>query len=624
MALMIPSTLEHMPDTTAGERKLFGILRRHLPDTSIVRYEVLLGERDRRPDYIVIDPDRGIAIIEIKDWGIGNITKATAHNFLVRGYGGSPVPKPQLNPDSKCQIYLREARSQLVAMPALCDADSRLRVPIVYFVAFPNISAAEFDGQELGQVMSRERVLFSEDLAATGSAFLKRYAEALPQLESRLTSLQLAEITRALFPDIAIPHVTPGFIQTTEEVVSTTSDSVDLYTLSLDQELIAKSLGEGPRLLRGIAGTGKTLIMLYRAKMLAANDATGSLRILILCWNVSLANYMRQAYDKLQFVARSEVAILNFSQFASRLFADHRRPVENVDSLKFQASLDDLDIAESEKYDAIYVDEAQDFRKEWIAYLYHRLLKGPPDKRNLLVAADDAQRIYSKRDFRWGDLGIPMGGRSKILKTIYRNSARVWTFSAFLLEEKASYVYKGSEDPSRVEFSAKGGYDPQIVECPNLQAQIDKAVDTIQAMARHGYAWRNVLILYRSQTVDGFPLVERLTDRLDQAGIKRDVITENRSTFDWHADTVKISTVHSAKGMDSPIVILLGAEAFNPDFSSGEDDTRLMYVALTRAREFLMVLHSGEGGLVPQLQHCQQEYEKYLPAIVQIEEDGAG
>jgi hypothetical protein len=115
MAVMIPSTPDNIPFTTAGERKLFDLFRKTLPDRCIVRYEILLGEQDRRPDYTLIDPKRGVLIVEVKDWGIDSITRATSEQFWVRGYGGRRVPKPNMNPDLKCQIYLRDAREQCSA-----------------------------------------------------------------------------------------------------------------------------------------------------------------------------------------------------------------------------------------------------------------------------------------------------------------------------------------------------------------------------------------------------------------------------------------------------------------------------------------------------------------------------
>ena len=115
--------------------------------------------------------------------------------------------------------------------------------------------------------------------------------------------------------------------------------------------------------------------------------------------------------------------------------------------------------------------------------------------------------------------------------------------------------------------------------------------------------------------------------RLDREGIANDWISADphaKRTFDWNANTVKISTVHSAKGMDSPVVIVLGAETFRPDLSEDDyDETKLMYVALTRAREFLVVLYTGNEGLVPQLLYCQEQYTQQRDEIIDLEEEAA-
>ncbi len=616
MAYMIPSTLRNLPDTTAGERKLFDLFRTTLPDSCVVRYEMLLGERHYRPDYTLVDPRRGILVIEVKDWGISSIEKATAEQFFVRYGSGAPHPQP--NPNNKCEVYLRHIRESLSAMPVLQGEHlGELLAPLEYFVAFPNITKEEFIGKQLDHLIPLERVLFREDLVRSGRPFRARYDQVLPMLDQPLTREQEKAVQQALFPNTSFAmSVGGGFIpKNADDVV--VGGTVEPLHLSLEQEQIAKSLGEGPRLLRGIAGTGKTLIMLYRAKLLAANDP--ETKILILCWNVSLANYMRQVYDQIQFQASGQVTIQHFADFARDLFEQHNVPKnDNFDSLLFERQLSNIRISESEKYDAVYIDEAQDFRKEWIAFVYHNLLKGDPRTRNLLVAADDAQRIYRTRDFSWASLDIPMKGRSKILKTVYRNSARVWVFSAFLLREKASYLH---ENRDRVRFSQKGGYDPQLIECESLAAQIEKAIEIIRAVHENGFALRNVLLLYRHKKVDGFPLVDHLIARLSEEGIRNDWIAEDRDAkrnFDWEEDSVKISTVHSAKGMDSPVVIILGAETFVERDELNE--LKLMYVAMTRAREFLVILYTGDSGLVPQLRRCKEEYLKYRPSIIGLED----
>ena len=597
---------------------MFDLLEKRLPDSCIVRYEMVIGERDHLPDYTVIDSKRGILILEVKDWEVDrNIYSAGPEQFYIRGYRGNSIPKPQLNPDVKCQIYLRWARTQLVAMPALRGSADRLAVPTNYLLAFPNISKQEFKQKGLDKFIPIEHVLFREDLGKDGDGFYRRYTQLLPELTSPLNKDQEDAVAQALF--IVITPVGDH----KEKVFGEKA-----YALDPVQEQIAKSLGEGPRLLRGIAGTGKTLIMLYRAKLLAANDTSGELRILVLCWNVSLANYMRQLYDCLQIKTRNDrqVNIMHFAQFAGGFLKRRIEYKEFDDDPTFVQRLGSVAVREYDKYDAIYIDEAQDFRREWIQFLFHRLLKGDdPKTRNLLIAADDAQRIYVRRDFSWDDLdttadvarlyqdgdfswsklGIPMQGRTKILKTVYRNSARVWIFAAYLLGPVASYDLD-------VRFSSKGGYNPDLIECSSPSTQIDKAIEIIKRILASNYAAQSVLILYRHKQFGGFQWADELEHRLTEEHIPCESITENRRYFDWQANTVKISTVHSAKGMDSPVVIVLGAETFLDKYED-QDENKLMYVALTRAREYLVVLYTGNKGLVRKLLHCQKQYSEDLP-----------
>lgn len=631
MALMIPSSIDNIPGNTAGERKLFSILEKVLPNECQVRYEVLLGERDYRPDFTVIDPARGILIIEVKDWGIDRIVKANQDQFHIRGFRGESTAKPIMNPEKKCQIYVRSVREQLVSMPSLLDENDRLSIPVIYRLALSNISKEDFIDQNLDALIPTEKVIFQPDLKWDGKNFKTLYSNLYPKLNEKLSDEHIKSISAALYPDITmVSNVTNGFYINKDEIDQTT------YNLSLEQEQLAKSLGEGPRLLRGIAGSGKTLIILYRAKMLAANNE--NTRILILCWNTALANYMRQAFDKIKINADGQnVVIKNFVGFVNSIY--HGSQYIDGDYLDTPESielLNSMSVPEDEKFDAIYIDEAQDFRKEWISFLFEKLFKGTdPKKRNLLIAADDAQHIYKRVEFdsadetprlhqgkelNWSKLGIPMRGRSKILNTVYRNSARVWSFAAFLLEEQASYV---KETAMSVRFSSKGGFDPYLKECDGMNEQIKEASEIIQKMVTADYALKNVLILYRHKNVKGFPLVENLQETLDQMNISHNWIAADanaKRSFAWEDESVKISTVHSAKGMDKPIVIILGAETFDQDSSfknqTKEDEKKLMYVAMTRACEFLVILHSGDKGMVKDLQRCQAEYGKYRDAII--------
>lgn len=642
MARTFPSTLNNYDFKEPGEERVFTILK-NLDDDCRVWYEVVLGVRSRKPDFLVLDPKRGIIILEVKDWGKSTILRASPTEFQIKASQGRHVDVK--NPIRKCKVYVEEATENLELDPALIAKHDKLIFPIEYFLVFPNLSEEEFVEMGLEKYLEKDHIIFQKEVR-NQTLFIKRLYSNFAELKKPLTSEMQLAIRRRLKEENTIdapggkdgllPGVVPeGKIELADKLTP------DVFAIDVEQEELAKDLGGGPRLMRGIAGTGKTLIMLMRAKLLASNAESKQqkLRVLVLCWNVSLANYMRQAFDSINIPLQSKahadisaqdgIPIMHFMEFARQLVKSHPEAKYFPRSTDFDFEeivserLRELKIKENEKYDVIIVDEAQDLKDEWLGFLFASLLKGTePKQKNLILAADDAQRVYKSRTFSWESLGIPMrGDRSSILRKIYRNSARVWGFAGFLLGDIRKYY----DESSQLQFTPKRGVDPKLVECKSLDEQINYCVKDIKNIGKNGYSWRNVLILYNGKSYRGFPLVERLMQKLQKEKIPCDWITENmeaKNTFQMGRDSVKISTALSAKGLDAPKVIILNAEAFG-DSENGLDQTKLMYVALTRAREELTILHTGQGGIIPELQRCYTSYQKYLPKLIEFEKSAA-
>ncbi len=634
MARCIPESLNMIDEATAGEIKTFEVLRK-LPDECIVWYEVILGERNYRPDFMVLDPHRGVLILEVKDWGVSTILKADKRRFQIKDNSKRPSDRP--NPDHKCQVYLRNAKEELGLRPELVDENERLAVPVDYLIVFPNLSSKDFNELRLGDILDDKKVVFKEDFI-NSATLLQRIQSSMPILEKELDFFQQRAIRERLRNEVTIDI--PDIAARTGPVIESSDAGLapDAFAIDMEQEIIAKEFGEGPRLMRGVAGSGKTLIMLMRAKLVASNaEHRGNpQRILIVCWNVSLANYLRQAFEHINIPLEnsSMVEITHFMGWARSVvnnYKGHRSfPISDTPDFEERVTnqLSSILLKESDRYDAVYIDEAQDFRKEWIGFLFHQALKGSEAKqKNFIVAADDAQKIYRQRGekFAWADLDIPMQGRAKILRRVYRNSVVIWSFAGFLLGNISSY-YDNIPD---ISFKPKKCHDPEIIECKNLQWQIKETVKTIQNTVSPDYSARNILILYHSKRVKGFPLIEKLMEALQKENIPYHWISEDmesKSNFRWPENSVKISTVHSAKGMDAPFVIILSAESF--DLANGKteenaefDNLKLMYVALTRARERVKVLYSGESDMVQELKRSQSEYQKHKKRVLKLEKE---
>src|SRR5688500_10853005 len=101
-----------------------------------------------------------------------------------------------------------------------------------------------------------------------------------------VTLPQIDRIRWHLFPEI---RVTQGSLLPEQDEAGSAPDLVRVMDLA--QEQLARSLGEGHRVIHGVAGSGKTMILGYRAAWLA--QALGQ-PILVLCFNVALAAKLRQ------------------------------------------------------------------------------------------------------------------------------------------------------------------------------------------------------------------------------------------------------------------------------------------------------------------------------------------
>ena len=66
----------------------------------------------------------------------------------------------------------------------------------------------------------------------------------------------------------------------------------DLKVLDTRQELNARKIGEGHRIIYGVAGSGKTVLLIAKARILSTEKPES--KILLLCFNVTLASYLNE------------------------------------------------------------------------------------------------------------------------------------------------------------------------------------------------------------------------------------------------------------------------------------------------------------------------------------------
>lgn len=198
--------------------------------------------------------------------------------------------------------------------------------------------------------------------------------------------------------------------------------------MDLQQEQLARSMGEGHRVIHGVAGSGKTMILGYRAQYLA--QALANKPILILCFNRALAARLQQMVEERGLSAT--VSARSFHGWCNdQLRLYHlRRPEGKGDEFiekLVQTVIQGVDSGQVPRaqYGALLVDEGHDFEPEWlklVAQMVH------PETNSLLVLYDDAQSINRRKarlGFSFAEMGIQARGRTTILPMNYRNTAQI-------------------------------------------------------------------------------------------------------------------------------------------------------------------------------------------------------
>src|SRR6185436_18697047 len=68
MAKLIPALSSVTSKMTAGERRFAQRLESHLEDDYLCWYGVPVGGRGLHPDFLILNPRRGLLVLEVKDW----------------------------------------------------------------------------------------------------------------------------------------------------------------------------------------------------------------------------------------------------------------------------------------------------------------------------------------------------------------------------------------------------------------------------------------------------------------------------------------------------------------------------------------------------------------------------
>lgn len=240
--------------------------------------------------------------------------------------------------------------------------------------------------------------------------------------------------------------------------------------------------------------------------------------------------------------------------------------------------------------DFIVVDEAQDISIPQLRYL--AAVAGSKEN-GLFFAGDLGQRIF-QTPFSWASLGVDIRGRSQILKINYRTSHQIRRQADRLLNPELSDV-DGVTESRTGTISAFSGPEPDIRIEESESAESRTIADWIRGLLDQGVQPHEIAIFVRSSAE--LPRARAAIAPLNLPAHELD------DESDAPPGTVAISTMHRAKGLEFRAVVVAACDdeviPLQSRISAVTDDSdladvynterHLLYVACTRARDFLLI-----------------------------------
>ena len=616
MARMHPDDIEGYENATEGEKRVFRFIKEAARPHKdfICWYEPPIGSSGKEPDFILFGKNIGLLVIEVKDWTSHQIISYNPHQFTVLVSGKN---QKRTNPDRQARGYVNTLKERLSGIPEflsdLPKYEGSLEIPIGRVVIFPNISRDEYADSKFKWFIESERCLLKDDLDpageilcdTSGRKFRERISKALPFPFRGLKQKGIDKLHFILWPEAKIdlpPRRGPGKTRFRKEVLA----------LDESQARAALRLGSGHRIIKGPPGSGKTLVLVNRCCHLFRYNPRIK-KILLVCYNIALVGYLKRlVQEKGLGIGTTGIEVCHFFELCSRILGE---PVhyENEDSeyydLVIQETLEKFLNGGSGEglFDAILVDEGQDFDDEMIKIILNLLRPGG----DLVISLDSYQDLY-RRKISWKSIGINAPGRIRYLKKVYRNTAEIFDFTQRFLGKAPRLDRQLAFLP--FDFAFHGDF-PELRRFASLEEIERFLVDDLKrCISEEGYRRSETAVIYDDKVYgpsrfayDNRALPMRILKRLETSGIPAAWVSQDvrsKQMYDITTDRVALISIHSSKGLDFDLVYLIAIDHIHPTKATREALISLVYVAMTRARYRLVIPYVEETELISHMKQC--------------------
>ena len=603
MATLIPALSSCVSRMTSGERRFAQRLEDKLEDDYLIWYDVPIGPKHSHPDFVILHPYRGLLILEVKDWKLSTIVQADQDVWTIAPDG---QPKSVASPLLQARSYAHEVVKLMERDAQLIQPDGKhqgkLAFPWSYGVVLTNITRKQFETAELHHALEPQRVICQDEMLENIGAeeLQSRLWEMFPYgMRGAITLPQLDRVRWIMFPQVRVQTSTSGQGALFDDSDADAALPDIMRVMDIQQEQLARSLGDGHRVIHGVAGSGKTMILGYRAEYLAKASTPSSKPILILCFNEPLGVKLHSVMQAKGLGAR--VHVRHFHKWCRDQLVAYGQslPAQNMPVDAKMADMVQRVIHGVERkhipsgqYQAVLIDEGHDFAPEWLKLITQMI---DPATNSLLVLYDDAQSIYERarsKQFSFKSVGIQAQGRTTILKINYRNTRQILQTASLVAADLLTAEDKDDDGIPLVKPISCGreGPEPLIIKLPSLREEAFAIADHLAQAHKEGYAWGDMAVL----CADG-----KTRDLCANILAQRKLPIENRISrgdFDPMSNKIKVMTMKVSKGLEFPIVALPGVGHMPAPGEDEKEAARVFYVAATRATQRLVIASHGNFG----------------------------
>ncbi|MDO6497739.1 NERD domain-containing protein/DEAD/DEAH box helicase [Photobacterium sanguinicancri] len=500
--------------------------------------------REGETDFVVIIPSHGLLLLEVKGGEIKYDSENRQWNRVLPGGRLKEIQDPFEQARRNTHFLENEIKQRGY------NGAGSLPFGYGYAAVFPD---CEYSGDTPAGATP------SIILSASDLQFIdRRIKSALTQWVRREQPIPLSKedrikIQRSISPSFNLLPILFRKIEDQEE---------KLFRLTNDQKMLLDFLAQTERAcINGVAGSGKTML----AQAQAEKFADAGMKTLLVCYNKTLAKWLR---DNISSDYAESITVTHFHglcyELCRKAGIPFNPPNKNEDNF-WQEDAPELLIEAIEltddKFDAVIVDEGQDFQSDW--WMPLELINSNGDEGAMYVFYDPNQNLYVDQDSSLPALGKPFN-----LPVNCRNTKSIASLCSNIIDK---------EIPTKSD--APVGDEPVVIKLDNSY-EIQKRVE------RYVHEWIKKGKLKPNQVAVLCPY--KLSNS-SLAGMNKARGVEITDDIErWKADKgILFSTVKGFKGLEADAILLIDIPPVNESSIFKQAD---YYVACSRAKHLLIVI----------------------------------